>query len=108
MREPRPFERILKKMNLAVEKIRVHLASLGKPIVGDFKYGGTAARGRGEIENRLHLHAHAIDITHPDGGRLRVTAPLPPHMQRTWTLLNFDAEKPGTALFDPDRHSQRR
>ena len=89
-------------------QIRVHLASLGTPIVGDFKYGGTAARGRGEIENRLHLHAHAIDIAHPDGGRLRVAAPLPPHMQRTWTLLNFDAEKPGTALFDPDRHSQRR
>jgi 23S rRNA pseudouridine955/2504/2580 synthase len=70
-------------------QIRVHLASLGTPIVGDFKYGGAAAQPAGEIENRLHLHARSIDIAHPDGGRLRVTAPLPPHMQKTWKLLGF-------------------
>jgi 23S rRNA pseudouridine955/2504/2580 synthase len=88
-------------------QIRVHLASLGTPIVGDFKYGGTAARGRGEIENRLHLHARSIDIAHPDGGRLGVTAPLPAHMQRTWKLLGFDPENPA-ALFARDRHSHKR
>ncbi|HEY1637401.1 MAG TPA: RluA family pseudouridine synthase, partial [Rhizomicrobium sp.] len=70
-------------------QIRVHLASLGTPIVGDFKYGGAGAQAAGEIENRLHLHARSIDIAHPDGGRLRVTAPLPPHMQKTWKLLGF-------------------
>jgi 23S rRNA pseudouridine955/2504/2580 synthase len=73
-------------------QIRVHLASLGTPIMGDFKYGGTDARGRGAIENRLHLHARSIDIAHPDGGRLRVTAPLPEHMRRSWELLGFDQE----------------
>jgi 23S rRNA pseudouridine955/2504/2580 synthase len=73
-------------------QIRVHLASLGAPIVGDFKYGGTGVRGRGSIENRLHLHARAIDIAHPDGGRLRVTAPLPPHMLKSWELLGFDPD----------------
>lgn len=73
-------------------QIRVHLASLGTPIVGDFKYGGAAARGLGEIEDRLHLHARFIDIAHPDGGRLRVTAPLPGHMLKTWRLLGFDPE----------------
>jgi 23S rRNA pseudouridine955/2504/2580 synthase len=82
-----------------MHQIRVHLASLGTPIVGDFKYGGAASRGRGEIENRLHLHARSIDITHPDGGRLRVAAPLSPHMLKTWKLLGFnpDAESPFTA-----------
>jgi 23S rRNA pseudouridine955/2504/2580 synthase len=70
-------------------QIRVHLASLGTPIVGDFKYGGAAAQPAGEIENRLHLHARSIDIAHPDGGRLRATAPLPPHMQQAWKLLGF-------------------
>jgi 23S rRNA pseudouridine955/2504/2580 synthase len=70
-------------------QIRVHLASLGTPIVGDFKYGGAAARPIGDIENRLHLHARTIDIAHPDGGRLRVTAPLPPHMTKAWKLLGF-------------------
>ena len=75
-----------------MHQIRVHLASLGTPIVGDFKYGDTDARGRGEIENRLHLHARSIDIAHPDGGRLRATAPLPPHMLKTWKLLGFDPD----------------
>jgi len=73
-------------------QIRVHLAELGTPIVGDFKYGGTDARPRGEIEDRLHLHARSIDIAHPSGGRLRVTAPLPPHMMHTWSLLGFDPD----------------
>jgi 23S rRNA pseudouridine955/2504/2580 synthase len=73
-----------------MHQIRVHLASLGTPIVGDFKYGGAESRGTGEIENKLHLHARSIDIAHPDGGRLRVSAPLPEHMANTWTLLGFD------------------
>ena len=73
-------------------QIRVHLASLGTPIVGDFKYGGAEARGRGEIADRLHLHARSIDIARPDGGRLYVLAPLPPHMLKSWTLLGFDPD----------------
>ncbi len=78
-------------------QIRVHLASLGTPIVGDFKYGGKDARGRGDIEDKLHLHARSIDIAHPDGGRLKVTAPVPSHMAKTWELLGFDPD----ATLDP-------
>ena len=73
-------------------QIRVHLASLGTPIVGDFKYGAQAARGKGAIADKLHLHAREIDIAHPDGGRLKVTAPLPAHMMASWKLLGFDHE----------------
>ena len=72
-------------------QIRVHLASLGTPIIADFKYGGTDARPKGEIEDKLHLHARSIDIAHPEGGRLKVTAPLPSHMLKSWKLLGFDA-----------------
>jgi 23S rRNA pseudouridine955/2504/2580 synthase len=71
-------------------QIRVHLASLDMPIVGDFKYGGAEARGRGAIADRLHLHARSLDIARPDGGRVAVTAPLPPHMLKSWELLGFD------------------
>jgi 23S rRNA pseudouridine955/2504/2580 synthase len=78
-----------------MHQIRVHLASIGTPIVGDFKYGGANARGRGDIDNKLHLHARSIDIAHPDGGRLQVTAPLPDHMLRTWALLGFDPDELG-------------
>ena len=73
-------------------QIRVHLASIGAPIVGDFKYGGTDAKGKGAIPDKLHLHARVIDIAHPDGGRLRVVAPLPEHMRATWELLGFDPD----------------
>ena len=73
-------------------QIRVHLASLGTPIVGDFKYGGTDAKGKGAIADKLHLHARSIDIARPDGGRLQVTAPLSPHMLKSWALLGFDPD----------------
>ena len=73
-------------------QIRVHMASLGTPIVGDFKYGGTDSRGRGDIADKLHLHARSIDIGRPDGGRLQVTAPLSPHMVKSWKLLGFDPD----------------
>jgi 23S rRNA pseudouridine955/2504/2580 synthase len=71
-------------------QIRVHLASLGTPIVGDFKYGGADARGKGGVADRLHLHARSIDIEHPGEGRLQVTAPLTSHMEKSWKFLGFD------------------
>ncbi|MBV9418923.1 MAG: RluA family pseudouridine synthase [Alphaproteobacteria bacterium] len=80
----------VKPLTGRTHQIRVHLASIGTPIVGDFKYGGTDVRGKGEIENRLHLHARSIDIARPDGGRLHADAPLPPHMLKSWELLGFD------------------
>ena len=73
-------------------QIRVHLASLGTPIVGDFKYGRTEAKGRGAIADKLHLHARSIDIGRPDGSRLQAAAPLPPHMVKSWKLLGFDPD----------------
>lgn len=74
-------------------QLRAHVAHIGTPIVGDQKYGGDAAAGQGELENRLHLHARSIDIAHPDGGRLSVEAPLPPHMLHAWKLFGFDPER---------------
>ena len=85
-------------------QIRVHLASIGTPIVGDFKYGGADSRGRGEIADKLHLHARSIDIGRPDGGRLQATAPLPPHMARSWQLLGFDPDDKR----DPFPHREKR
>jgi 23S rRNA pseudouridine955/2504/2580 synthase len=91
----------VKPLTGRTHQIRVHLASIGTPIVGDFKYGGTDVRGKGEIDNRLHLHARSIDIARPDGGRLNATAPLPPHMLKTWALLGFDPERPGNPFERP-------
>jgi 23S rRNA pseudouridine955/2504/2580 synthase len=85
-------------------QLRAHLAHLGTPIVGDFKYGGEAAKGKGELEDRLHLHARSIDIAHPDSGRLRVTAQLPPHMVHAWRLFGFDVE----STIDPFADERRK
>ena len=86
-------------------QIRVHLAFLGTPIVGDFKYGGSDVKGTGAIADRLHLHARAIDIAHPDGGRLQVTAPLPAHMRESFEMLGFnpDAEPKPFSFKKPER-----
>jgi 23S rRNA pseudouridine955/2504/2580 synthase len=82
----------LRPISGRTHQLRAHMAHLGTPIVGDFKYGGLAAKGMGELEDRLHLHARAIDIASPPGGRLKIEAELPPHMKRAWKLFGFDAE----------------
>ena len=73
-------------------QLRVHAAHIGCPIIGDPKYfeADTNWDFPGGIQNRLHLHARRIRIPHPDGGRIDVTAPLPPHMRQSWALLGFD------------------
>jgi 23S rRNA pseudouridine955/2504/2580 synthase len=83
----------LKPVTGRTHQIRAHLAHLGTPIVGDDKYGGADARGLGELEDRLHLHARTIDIAHPEGGRLTALAKLPPHMLRAWRLFGFDPDR---------------
>ncbi len=54
--------------------------------------------GRGEIADKLHLHARSIDIGRPDGGRLQATAPLPPHMVKSWTLAGLRSRRPPRSL----------
>jgi 23S rRNA pseudouridine955/2504/2580 synthase len=73
-------------------QLRVHALHMGHPIIGDPKYYIDDPNWDfpGGIQKRLHLHARHIDIPHPNGGRLRVSAPLPPHMVQTWNLLGLD------------------
>ncbi len=80
----------LKPVTGRTHQLRVHLQAIGTPIVGDFKYGAADAKGRGELEDKLHLHARSLDITHPKGGRLTISAPLPRHMLHSWNLFGFD------------------
>lgn len=77
-------------------QLRVHAAHIGHPIIGDPKYFDADINWTfpGGIQNRLHLHARHIDIPHPSGGRLKVTAPLSPHMVQSWNLLGFDVNGP--------------
>lgn len=86
-------------------QLRAHMAAIGCPIIGDGKYGSRLAlEGRshdlgGALSRKLHLHARALTIPHPvTGAMLRLTAPLPPHMARTWAFFGWQA---GDAPDDP-------
>jgi 23S rRNA pseudouridine955/2504/2580 synthase len=77
-------------------QLRAHAAHIGHPIIGDDKYFHAEPDWDfpGGMQNKLHLHARRIVIPHPSGkGVIDVTAPLPPHMQQSWNLLGFDAER---------------
>jgi 23S rRNA pseudouridine1911/1915/1917 synthase len=60
-------------------QIRVHLASIGHPIVGDAVYGGR----RDQIAlDRPFLHAAELAFDHPvTGARVELHDPLPPELQ---------------------------
>jgi 23S rRNA pseudouridine1911/1915/1917 synthase len=82
-------------------QIRVHLAALGLPVVGDKLYGPDEdlfARGADGLlteadHHRLELsrqalHAERLEIDHPaTGERLRIEAPLHPDLATFWETL---------------------
>lgn len=75
-------------------QLRVHMAAIGHPIVGDGKYGGQDAFLTGSISRKMHLHARRLIIATPEskgtGGKLDVTAELPPHFAASMEALGFD------------------
>ena len=71
-------------------QLRVHMAAIGHPILGDGKYGGQAAFLTGGISRKMHLHARRIRVDHPDGGKIDVTAELPHHFAESLAGLGFD------------------
>jgi 23S rRNA pseudouridine1911/1915/1917 synthase len=57
-------------------QIRIHLAGLGHPVIGDTVYG--AAVRQPASARRVMLHASSLAFPHPvTGERISVTAPLP-------------------------------
>ena len=56
-----------------MHQLRVHMAHIGRPLIGDVRYGGAlTAAGRGAP--RLMLHAASLSFPHPDGGERTVSA----------------------------------
>jgi len=79
-----------------MHQLRVHLASIGRPIAGDSRYGGALALGGAGVP-RLMLHAAAIAFPHPDGGERRIEAPVPDDMTAALARLGLQP-KTGAAL----------
>ncbi|WP_312488072.1 RluA family pseudouridine synthase [Sphingomonas sp.] len=84
-------------------QLRVHMAAIGHPIVGDGKYGGAAAFLTGGISRKMHLHARRIRVDHPDGGRIDQTAELPSHFAESMNQLGFDEIRGDVLPQDEDR-----
>lgn len=55
-------------------QLRVHMAHIGNPIIGDIVYGKSA--------DRMYLHALSLEITLPGGERKVFEAPLPDEFQK--------------------------
>ena len=84
-------------------QIRVHMAHLGYPLVGDKVYGGRLALPKGADEDlklalrrfpRQALHAARLSLTHPITAEpLEVRSGLPQDMQDLLASLERDAER---------------
>lgn len=77
-----------------MHQLRAHLAAIGRPIAGDGKYGGLFRLGGVEIPS-LMLHAAALDLPRPDGGRLRLSAPPPAAFTETQRSLGLEPAPSG-------------
>jgi 23S rRNA pseudouridine1911/1915/1917 synthase len=72
-------------------QIRVHMAHIGHPLLGDALYAGPMQLG---IE-RQALHAFRLSFAHPVTGQaLKFEAPLPPDMAQLLTDLKLDGVTP--------------
>src|SRR5208337_2244480 len=93
----------LKPVTGRTHQLRAHMEHIGHPIVGDPKY---FARENWELpggmQNRLHLLARRLVVPHPRGGTIDASAPLPPHMAQSWSLLGLDATRYDPIVEAPD------
>ncbi|MEA2857152.1 MAG: rRNA pseudouridine synthase [Methylobacteriaceae bacterium] len=93
----------MKPLTGRTHQLRAHAEAIGHPIIGDPKYGhGRADEQRrrdpvlavpDDVERKLHLLARRLVLPHPRGGTLDVTAPLPPHMLKSFEKFGFDAKQ---------------
>lgn len=93
-------------------QIRVHLSSIGHPVVGDTLYGApqrilpqleapatrlqkAAALEEAIMVDRNFLHAARLKLTHPESGKdLEFQAPLPADLERWLTRLQSQVSRP--------------
>lgn len=64
-------------------QIRVHLSSIGHPVVGDDRYGGNSRPGGPRLPpGRPFLHAAALGFHHPaNGEEMHFSSPLPADLE---------------------------
>ena len=71
-------------------QLRVHMASMGYPVVGDALY--TRRKDPWSL-GRHFLHAGSVEFTMPTGERVRFDADLPLELERVLVELRSTSEK---------------
>ena len=75
-------------------QIRVHLAHVGAPLLGDARYGGPRRVGEIAIP-RVMLHALRLEVAHPvTGARLVLDAPVPDDFRAAQAALGLAPAPP--------------
>jgi len=79
-------------------QIRVHLASIGHPVMGDDVYGGGGGRRVAGLPPKRHfLHAAWLAFNHPVTGKpLDFRSPLPEDLRRALTVIAGEHAFPDT------------
>jgi 23S rRNA pseudouridine955/2504/2580 synthase len=103
MRDARTHARILRRfpestlLEFRLEtgrthQIRRHTAEAGHPVAGDRRYGSKPGNHALAVLGlrRLFLHAAALTLPAPDGGRIDARSPLPEDLERVLGLLEGD------------------
>ena len=71
-----------------MHQLRVHMAHIGRPLIGDVRYGGALTTAVGPAP-RLMLHAARLSFPHPEGGTTTVEAPPPEDFARLRAALGL-------------------
>ena len=83
----------LKPTTGRTHQLRVHMAHLNTPILGDRVYGKPSA-------SRLMLHAHKLEITLPSGKRKTFEAAAPEEFRQLFPKIAATPNEPGEATHD--------
>ena len=81
----------LKPVTGRTHQLRVHMAQLGTPIIGDPRYFNIENwQGAPGLSYGLHLHARRMVFEHPVTRKdISVVAPLPEHMKESWDTFGW-------------------
>lgn len=76
-------------------QLRVHMAEMNCPILGDGKYGGEKSHpgGSAGVSGRMHLHAWKVELPAFMGRRpMTLTAELPEHFKRALDIFELSLD----------------
>lgn len=74
-------------------QIRVHLESIGTPILGDDKYFGKERLRLKDVADKLYLHAYKIDLSSVYGKETIIEAKLPKHFAEACQFFGLEINK---------------